>query len=375
VSEVARPLWADMGRGYLERVILGEERGLLSWAVRGFAWPLSIVYRSGLCLYLWLYRVGLRKKCKLPATVISIGNLTFGGTGKTPAVEKVCRILTGLGLSVAILSRGYGSRTRGSLIVSDGNSIFASVDQCGDESLVLAQSLPGIPVVVGKDRRASGRLACEKFNSQVLVLDDGFQYWQLDRDLDIVIIDGSRPFGSGYIMPSGNLREPITGLRRAHAVLINSTSSAAAAVEDSKRKVQRIAPAASIFVCRRKPVRIRKVDGSIFDLSWLRGRRVVAFCGIGNPRSFFDTLVSIGAVLCESIAFPDHHVYSDAEIEQLLIRLGANRADALLTTAKDAVRLKNSQRIKDLYVLDIVLEIDEEHQFTELLKSVINKPC
>ncbi|MDH7600885.1 MAG: tetraacyldisaccharide 4'-kinase [Armatimonadota bacterium] len=360
--------------GYIEQVILGEEKGFFSWVFRGLTWPFSILYRVGLGIYLWLYDSGLRKKHRLAVPVISIGNITFGGTGKTPAVEKICRMITDLGKSAVVLSRGHGGKASGPVVVSDGRQVLSSVDECGDEPVALAQSLPGVPIVVAKDRRAGGKLACERFHPSAIVLDDGFQYWQLHRDLDIVVVDASRPFGSGYVMPMGDLREPIRGLRRAHVVLVNVTA-AEGCLTDGRvgRVLSTIAPKAELFACRRKPRRLLGPHSSAIDLEWLRGRRVVGFCGIGSPTSFFSTLASLGAVVCESIVFPDHHVYSEADIKYIVSRSAAHAVDAIITTCKDVVRLEGKSAISNLYVLEIELEIDGEDRLERLVKDVLDR--
>lgn len=353
---------------YLRRVILGEERGLVSWIIRGLVWPLSSIYSVGLAGYLWLYSAGLHKKYQLPSSVISVGNLTFGGTGKTPVVEKICLALVERGISVAVLSRGYGGHHSNPLVVSDGHTIMASVEECGDEPLALARSLPGIPVLVGKNRCVVGKLACEMFNPQAIVLDDGFQYWQLHRDLDIVVVDAKRPFGSGYVMPMGDLREPISGLRRANIVLLNNADPAEPAVAQLRHRISQLAPEATIFTCRRRPRALLGCDGSKIDLSWLRERQVLAFCGIGNPKSFFETVASLGARVCDAVAFPDHHRYTESDLEHVETRRISCGAEALITTTKDAVRIKNADMMQNLYVLDIELEIDNEEQFIDLLE-------
>ncbi|MGQ9454507.1 MAG: tetraacyldisaccharide 4'-kinase [Armatimonadota bacterium] len=353
---------------YFRRVILGEERGLVSWIIRGLAWPLSSIYSTGLAGYLWLYSTGLRKRYRLPTSVISVGNLTFGGTGKTPVVEKICLALAERGISVAVLSRGYGGHHSNPLVVSDGHTIMASVEECGDEPLALARSMPGIPILVGKNRCVVGKLACEKFNPHVIVLDDGFQYWQLHRDLDIVVVDAKRPFGSGYVMPMGDLREPISGLRRASVVLLNNADPAGMAIAQLRHRISKLAPESIILTCRRRPRTLLGCDGSKIDLSWLRERRVLAFCGIGSPKSFFETIDSLGAQVCDVVTFPDHHRYTKSDFEHVEARRISCGADILITTTKDAVRIKSAGEMRNLYVLDIELEIDDERQFIDLLK-------
>ncbi len=159
----------------LEAIILGRKNGAVAWLVRALLWPLSLAYRSGLALFLMPYALGIRKRFRLPASVVSVGNIAFGGTGKTPAVQEICRILVEQGKRVVVLSRGHGGSARGSVVVSDGETILVGSRESGDEPRLLAQTLPGVPVIVGKDRRASGSLACERFSPDVIVLDDGLQ--------------------------------------------------------------------------------------------------------------------------------------------------------------------------------------------------------
>jgi len=375
-----------MSERYLERVLLGEERGAVSWVIRGIAWPFSLVYRAGLALFLAAYSLGVRRRHRLRVPVVSVGNLTFGGTGKTPAVEAVCGMLIEQGRKVVVLSRGHGGSATGPLVVSDGKSITATAAECGDEPVVLARALPGVGIVVARDRRASGDLACAQFEPDVVVLDDGLQYWQLHRDLDIVVVDALRPFGSGCVMPMGDLREPAGGLSRAGVVLLNNARSidekAGRALSDA---ICRLAPNAAILRCGRRPCRLTGPNGEPAQLDWLRGRRVVAFCGIGRPESFFDTLESLGADVRERLPFADHHSYTQADIALVESRRESLGAEAVVTTEKDRARLGPvvstvegpdpelvEGRIKSLYVLGVELEIEERSRLAELLARVVD---
>ncbi len=239
---------------YLEQVVRGDNKRAASWVIRALLWPFSLLYRAGLAAFLGAYALGIRKRHRLKVPVISIGNLTFGGTGKTPAAQTICRMLVDQEKRVVVLSRGHGGTARGSVIVSDGSAILCDSALSGDEPMLLAKSLPGVPVVIGRDRRESGKLACEKFNPDVIVLDDGLQYWQLYRNLDIVVLDAMRPFGSGFVMPMGDLREPVGGLRRAGVVLL-SNSSALSAPEYATlcERVSRLAPGAMVLRCAHEP--------------------------------------------------------------------------------------------------------------------------
>lgn len=360
--------------GYLERVVLGEDRGLLSWIIRILLFPLSLLYRAGLAVFLGIYALGLRKKYKLNVPVISVGNLTFGGTGKTPAVQKICRILDNQRKKVVILSRGHNGTAKGCVIVSDGLSILSNADESGDEPMLLAASLPGVPVIVGKDRRESGRLACSRFDPDVIVLDDGLQYWQLHRDNDIVVLDASKPFGSGYVMPMGDLREPVSGLKRADIVLLTNTQELDDSAYDKILKtVSRMAPNAGIYRSAHTPVCINKVDSSkSYALEWIKGREILAFSGIGKPSAFTDMLESLGALVINNLVFQDHYRYTVEDIERINNEYNSCGAKIILTTEKDAARIGENCSIPNLYTLSIELEIYEEKRFTEHISNRLN---
>lgn len=361
--------------GYLEDVVLGEDRGALSWIIRILLLPFSLLYRAGLSVYLGLYRLELKHKYKLPIPVISVGNITFGGTGKTPAVQTICRMLQARGLRVVVLSRGHGGSARKSLIVSDGESIVADSTRAGDEPVLLAKSLPGVPVVVGKDRRKSGSLARSRFAPDVIVLDDGLQYWQLYRDLDIIVLNARKPFGSGFVMPMGDLREPVSGLRRAGIVLLsNSQDMSDEEIAKLSKRILRIAPKAKIFRGAHVPVSFKEIgSGKVYDPEWIELYKVLGFCGIGRPASFFKMLDMLKASIVGNLLFPDHHPFSDddiATIEDERIRSGA---DFVVTTEKDIARLgENAARISNLLALSIKFEIKDSESFAEFIYSKIN---
>ena len=330
-----------------------------------------MIYRAGLAAYLAVYSTGLRKRHRLNVPVISVGNLTFGGTGKTPAVQTICRMLLDEGKKVAILSRGHGGSARGTVVVSDGCSITSDSRESGDEPMLLAMTLPQVPVVVGKDRRKSAQLACERSDPDVIVLDDGLQYWQLHRDLDVVVLDAARPFGSGFVMPAGDLREPIGGLRRAGVVLLANARS----LDESQyarllKRVSQLAPHAQIFRCAREPVCFKKAsDSQILPLEWIKGRKVIAFSGIARPASFADMLTSLGASVEANLAFPDHHAYTDSDIELIDGERKSRGAEATVTTEKDLARLGPDAAIEDLHTLAVKLEIEESTRFADRINS------
>lgn len=360
-----------MSNRFLENVVLGEDESLMSWLIRGLLWLPATLYEIGLAIYLWLYNIGLRKRRRLPVPVISVGNLTFGGTGKTPAVQTISRMLTERGVRVTILSRGHGGSARGVVIASDGQQILSTAAEVGDEPMLLARSLPEAPIVVGRDRRKSGALACERFSPDAILLDDGMQYWQLHRDIDIVVLDANKPFGSGFLMPMGDLREPPSGLRRGGIILLVN----AAALPEAEhgvlvRRLSRLAPDALIFACAREPVCLRNVEtGQEHDLKWIAGRKVYAFCGIGRPRSFFDVLGGLGASIVGNKVFPDHYRLSKADIVGIIDE--ARGAEAIVTTEKDVARLDGTP-IPGLYALAIKLGIEDNSRFAEYITDRIN---
>lgn len=361
-----------MSKPYLERVVLGEERGPASWMIRVLLWPFSLIYCIGLWLFLLPYRVGLRKRYRLGVPVISVGNLTFGGTGKTPAVQTLCRMLTDQGRKVVVLSRGHGGSARSAVVASNGERILSDSVTAGDEPIQLAHSLPGIPIVVGRDRRESGRLACEQFSPDVIVLDDGLQYWQLHRDMDIVVLDARRPFGSGFVMPMGDLREPISGLRRAGAVLLNNADSPnlCDVLADS---ISKLARDAQLFRAAREPMCFRCAQtGECRDLSWIDGRRILAFCGIGQPKSFFDMLGKLGALIQAKITFPDHYRLTKSDINRIIDEARASEAEVVVTTDKDLARLGDDSGIPNLHTLAIRLEIEDSSRLAEYIANRID---
>lgn len=356
-----------MSDHWIEHVILGEDKSPVSWLVRVFLWPLSIIYRTGLWIYLAIYSMGIRKRYRLPVPVISVGNLTFGGTGKTPAVQMLCRELCESGKRVVVLSRGHGGSAQEAEVVSDGEKVLLDSFVAGDEPVLLAKTLPGIPVVVGKDRRESGELACRNFKPDVIVLDDGLQYWQLHRDIDIIVLDARRPFGSGFVMPMGDLREPVSGLRRAKVLLLNHIHNLN---EEEKKllenRVSRYAAGARIFRCSPEPACFVEAEtNQRKTLDNVKNKRILAFCGIGQPSGFFDMLRELGADVVKSIVFSDHYRLTADDIKRLEEERDACSADALITTEKDLARFGSGIHIPKLYALSIRLAIEGNRKLAE----------
>jgi tetraacyldisaccharide 4'-kinase len=298
-------------------------------------------YRGLLGAREWLYARGVLKSRPIGCPVVSIGNLTVGGTGKTPAVEIAVQTLVALGRRPAVVSRGYGRRTGSGIhVVADAASIRLDAEEAGDEPFLLARRLPGVPVVVGGNRHATARLAIERFGVTAIVLDDAFQHRTLVKDLEIVMARARNPWGNGRLLPAGPLREPLDGLARADLVV----ASGAATRGDAKaliETVERHAPGVPVLTALAVPAecweasRMRPVG-----LAELAGRRVVGFAGIAAPSAFAETLRTSGVALEEFVPFGDHHWYSSEDIARIDGRAQDLGADGLITTEKDWVRLR-----------------------------------
>ncbi len=299
--------------------------------------PLAPIYRGAVFARTAAYRRGWMRSTRLEVPVVSVGNLSFGGTGKTPTVIALARDLTRLGRRPAVLTRGY-KRLEDRQVVVMGPEPRQGVAEVGDEALEIARRLPGVPVVVDADRVRGGAEA-QRLGADVVLLDDGFQHLRLERDLDLVVIDAGDPWGGGRLPPRGRLREPVTALERADAVVITKTPSdwrpVAAEIE---KTLDRVAPRLQVFVSRLRPSRVRLPDEGWQEPSVLKGRRVVAFAALGRPGGFAATLAEAGAEIVSTRWFPDHHVYTDHEVAELTAA-AADAGAVPVTTAKDAVKL------------------------------------
>jgi tetraacyldisaccharide 4'-kinase len=273
------------------------------------------------------YRCGLLRAKKLSCPVISVGNITAGGTGKTPLVEAIARWLRDRGVKVAIVSRGYAAEKTGKGV--------------SDEFLLLRENLPDVPHITGANRWEAGKQAIERHSAECLVLDDGFQHLALSRDLDLVVIDTTNPFGYGYLLPRGLLREPVSGIGRADLLLLSRRELCPPQrLQGLKEVLARLNPDAQVVEMEHEITELRRFDGGEgLAPEWLQGRKVYAFCGIGNPPAFELGLKRLGASLVGSCAFPDHHRYREPEIEELILAARDFGAEALVTTQKDRVKI------------------------------------
>jgi tetraacyldisaccharide 4'-kinase len=319
-------------------------------------WLASQCYRGLVHGHLASYTWGVRRRRKLPCVVVSIGNLTLGGTGKTPLTMWVARWYQQQGWRVAVLSRGYGARPPTRLrVVSSGDGPLIDWQAAGDEPYLLACCLPGVPVLIGQDRYRTGRYAYEQFGAHVLILDDGFQHYALQRDLDIVLLDASNPFGSGSLFPRGILREPLRALRRADAIVLTRVEMAGETLPVLCHQTRRWNKQQPIYSLTTVVEALHcQGTNSAVDPVALRQCRVVAFVGIGNPQAFVTTLTRLGAEITALLVFPDHHPYTPEDWQTIVATADKQQAIYLVTTEKDAVRLGPSwQASVPVYTLRI----------------------
>src|SRR5262252_8277371 len=359
---------------YAVEVILEKRHGFRATLLRTVLRVLSFVYLSIVQFRLYLYRKRILKERQLGCLVISIGNLTVGGTGKTPVVEKFARALQKGGRRVAILSRGYKSVDRRQeknwwkrllapglevppRVVSDGKGVLLDSAISGDEPYMLASNLTGVAVVVDKDRVKSGLHALKKLDVDTLLLDDGLQYLHLKHRLDIVLIDRQAPFGNEHLLPRGTLREPPRNLQRASYIFITKCNGEPN--DDLIQRIRRYNRTAEIIECTHKPLYLKHVyREERLPLDYLKGLYIGSLCGIAAPESFEEGLRKLGAKIELSRHFADHHRYAQKELTSFLQRCVRRDVSAVVTTEKDAVRLPVLDNLEvPIYFLRVEIEI------------------
>jgi len=333
--------------------------------------PLGALYRAAVTARSAGYRTKFLKTHRVSVPVISVGNITVGGTGKTPLVQWLAEHLANRGRKVCILTRGYRrDNAKNQVVVSDSERVLSDVAHSGDEAIMLAESLIGKSAVIcNADRVAAANWAIENLDSNVLLLDDGFQHRRLARDLDIVAIDATNPFGNGRLLPAGILREPIQNLNRADCVVLTRTSDERAT--DLTERIRRVTNA-PIFQSRTKLAGIFRLDSkeSARGINEL-DQPLAAFCGIGNARAFFQELRVAGLDVRDEHAFRDHYKYSQDDINRLTEGAHAKGAQALITTAKDAVKLQSFDFQLPCYVVEIEVETSDETNLLALVENAI----
>jgi tetraacyldisaccharide 4'-kinase len=352
---------------YYRQLVSGERHRFAERVLLIFLKLCAGLYTVIMQLRAFAYKHRIFRVKRLPFPVISVGNIAMGGTGKTPTVMLIARELMARGKQVAVLTRGYGGSLEGETrIVSDGESLLLTPAEAGDEPCLLAANLPGLIVVMGRDRYRAGCLALQTLSADCFILDDGFQHQRLHRDLDIVLLDCANPFGNGWTLPAGFLREQATAVNRAGMIMLTRCQDKESRVNGlpAQTPVCRSAHTLTGYTCLS--------GGDARPFSSLRGKRIVAFCGIATPAAFFNGLEASGVQLAATLAFPDHCVYGAREMEAIGRLKQQFRADCLLTTDKDAVKLHPYiGSMGDCLVAHLELKLFDPEPLSAALNKVI----
>jgi tetraacyldisaccharide 4'-kinase len=331
--------------------------------------PISVLYGAGMKTRRALYRGGLLRARDLGVPVISVGNITTGGTGKTPLVEWIAAEINRRGRRVCIATRGYRrSNPADRVVVSDGQEILADVKRAGDEPLLLAERLKGRAAVICDSHRvAAARWAIERLQTEVVILDDGFQHLRVARDLDIVTVDATNPFGNGRLLPAGILREPIAELARADCVVM-TRADLANDVAGLQKNIERVTHGRPVFRSRMKSIGLRPIHATD---TYTKEQPVAVMCAVGNPEAFFAQLRGDGHNLCHTKAFRDHHPYTQNDVDQFLAAAHVRGAETIFTTAKDEVKLRSLRFDLPCFVVDVAIEIEIEERLQSLIDHAL----
>ena len=360
---------------YFIEIIREKKHGMMAHAIMGILFFASRFYLAAVRLRIWLYDTRVIRNHALGCLVVSIGNLTCGGTGKTPVVEVFARTLSQKGRKVAILSRGYRSKNRSLLtkikmkfssdkgeipprVVSDGKNLLLDSITAGDEPFMLASNLKNVAVLVDKDRVKSGLYAIEKFGTDTLILDDGFQYLNLKAHINILLVDSTSPFDNHHVLPRGLLREPIKNIRRADYIFLTK-SDGSARLRHLKAFLRRQNHMAEIIECCHRPQYLEDVydRGKQMPLSALKGKRLASISAIANPASFNGFLSELGGNIVKETHFADHHRYRQQEMIDFINAAKNADAELIVTTEKDAVRMPRLDR-RDIPIVFLRVQID-----------------
>lgn len=345
----------------LRAIIANNSNSLSDICIRAALWCASQPYAAAIWLRNVSFDRGIQKVQRAGVPVISVGNLTAGGTGKTPTVAWLAQWFRNNDIRVAILSRGYG----------------AGPDGVNDEAKELEHRLSDVPHLQSPDRVAIAKIAVEELDMQVLLLDDGFQHRRIHRDLEIVLLDAREPFGYGHLLPRGLLREPLRSLKRADIVIATrSDQTDPQRLANIRTKVQRYNPKAAWLESRHRPLRLRNSEDGVLSTDWLAGKRVIAASGIGSPEAFHQTIESLGAQLVGKVVFPDHHLYHEGDIREIASRAtDAGHCDAVLCTGKDLAKIAvPSIDSVPVWSLDVDLEITSgKETFEDHLKEIVRQ--
>jgi tetraacyldisaccharide 4'-kinase len=370
----------------IERVITGDNKNGYGWFA-SFLSMVSKVYGGAVKLRRIFYKKAVLKPKRLPCPIISIGNITVGGTGKTPMTIYVAQVVKQLGYKVAIISRGYkGKAEKVGGIVSDGRVLLMTPEIAGDEPYMMANRLKDVPVIVGKNRFKAGWLAIRKFDPDVIVLDDGFQHLKLQRDLDLVLLDYRKPFGNGHLLPRGVMREPASALLCANAIILtrsdtvndNETSSSPKKLRPYERKKPVYRTFHHPFVYKiingEKKIFEKNMQAALRQNSdCIKGRTVFAFSGLADNHNFRQTVKSLKCNVSGYMEFPDHHSYSDRDLKDISAAAKRSMSECLITTEKDYVRIAHKiDWPGDLFVIGIEIDFGaDKKRFNSYIKDWI----
>ena len=354
------------GEALFKSIVSGENQSILGDIARSSLGFLSKGYEKAVSMRNAKFDEG-KGVTKVTVPVISVGNITAGGTGKTPMVRFICDVLTQKGLHPTVLSRGYRAEdNKKNIIISKDGTMLVEPSISGDEAWLLAKVLQKSNVIIGRERSKSAEIAINELGADCLVMDDGFQHRTLARDIDIVLIDASNPFGYDHVLPRGLLREPLSGLQRAHIIVLTKVDQVAPGIVSGIRKrLSQLVPNIPIYETTHKPQFMYTLD------EWTNGtagapvdsykdQRIMAVSGIGNPHSFTQTLTDVGYNVVHTLPFGDHHDFTNDDVVDIWKEAFAHQADAICITEKDAVKLSQLHAIEDLKIPILVLSIGIE---------------
>lgn len=354
------------GEALFKSIVSGEDQSVLGDIARSSLGLLSKGYEKAVSIRNARFDEG-KGVTKVTVPVISVGNITAGGTGKTPMVRFICDVLTQKGLHPTVLSRGYRAEDNNkNIIISKDGTMLVEPSISGDEAWLLAKVLQKSNVIIGRERSKSAEIAINELGADCLIMDDGFQHRALARDIDIVLIDASNPFGYEHVLPRGLLREPLSGLQRANIIVLTKVDQVAPGIVSGIRKrLTQMIPNVPVYETTHKPRFMYTLDdwanGSVgASVDAYKEQRIMAVSGIGNPQSFTQTLTDVGYNVVHTVPFGDHHDFSNDDVVEIWKEAFAHQADAICITEKDAVKLSQLHAIEDLKIPILVLSIGIE---------------
>ena len=354
-------------KDYLYSLITDQRKGLLASLLKGLLLACSFIYGFIVRILSFSYNHGIFRRYKPKCKVISVGNITWGGTGKTPMIEMLAKLLKEKGHKIAILSRGY-KRTE------NKDKDDQSLDNLGDESYLLTKKLVGIPVLVGRNRITNAKRVIKDHSIDTIILDDGFQHWRIARDLDIVMIDSMNAFGNGHLMPRGILREGFKSLKRAQIFILTKTDLKAGGLSCLKDRLSKINPEALILDSIHKPLGFYNFKNEELPLSFIENKNICLVSSIASPESFEGIVLNLRGKVVIKFCFSDHHKYSDNDIKNIYDNCRRLNIDNIVTTEKDMVKLKSlpnmQDSLSDAVALRIKLEVTQGKVFYDRLLSL-----